>query len=174
MEMLFDSLFKQNSFGSIICIEEASGLAPLFAHRLFTRDGSDTFSVMPEKVGNTLMLVIDGQQRLQSFYMGLCGNYDGKILYYDPFSNFKAYDYNFRFAMTKEGLPSKKPENSDIGEYFWYPVQLLFERLKAVANTDLVADDIISENAITDPLKQRHMEKNIENFYMRIFADHSK
>ena len=73
MEMLFDSLFRQNSFGSIICIEEEKGLAPLFAHRLFTVDGSKTSSIECSVIhGNNLLLVIDGQQRLQSFYMGLC------------------------------------------------------------------------------------------------------
>ena len=31
MELLFDSLFRKNSFGSIICIEEESRKKPLFA-----------------------------------------------------------------------------------------------------------------------------------------------
>ena len=173
MEMLFDSLFCQNSFGSIICIEEASGLEPLFAHRPFTKDGSPTTSFMPERIAHTLMLVIDGQQRLQSFYMGLCGNYDGKILYYDLFSNFKAYDYHFKFALTKEELPIKNSENLELGEYLWCSAPYLFARLKALTNTALVAEEIISEKQITDPLMQRYIEKNIEGFYMRIFADHS-
>ena len=62
-------MFKQNAFGPIICIEEASGFEPLFAHCLFTLDGSDTFSSEPEIVADNLLLVIDGQQRLQSFYV---------------------------------------------------------------------------------------------------------
>ena len=173
MEMLFDSLFKQNSFGSIICIEEAKGFEPLFAHRLFTLDGSDTASYEPQIVSDNLLLVIDGQQRLQSFYMGLCGSYYGKTLYYNLFSNYKQYDHNFKFAMTKDDLPVKNSESPEIEEYLWYPAPYLFEQLQRLANTDLVAEEVLSKNGITDPLRQKYIEKNIENFYARIFADHS-
>lgn len=97
--MLFALLFKQNSFGSIICIEEARCFEPLFAHRLFTLDGSDTFYYELEIVADNLLLVIDRQQRLQSFYIGFCGSYYGKTLYYDLFSNYKNYDFNFKFSI---------------------------------------------------------------------------
>lgn len=46
MKMLFDSLFRQNSFGSIICIEGNRETQPLFAYRLFNVDGSDKYSVI--------------------------------------------------------------------------------------------------------------------------------
>ena len=106
MEMLFDSLFKQNSFGSIICIEEEKDSSPLFAHRLFTIDGSNMSSCEVGKISDTLLLIIDGQQRLQSFYMGLCGTIEGKTLYYDLFSDYKARDYDFKFAFRNNDLPS--------------------------------------------------------------------
>ena len=41
MELLFNSLLRGNSFGSIICIEEEKGEKPLFAYREFTRDGNN-------------------------------------------------------------------------------------------------------------------------------------
>lgn len=74
MLKLFDSLFVQNSFGSIICVEEQSEEEPLFSCRPFTKDGSTTNSTNPPQVARTRMFVIDGQQRLQSFYIGLWGN----------------------------------------------------------------------------------------------------
>ncbi len=52
METLFDSLFRQNSFGSIICIEEMKGKKPLFAYRLFTVDGSNTVSFEVNNAGD--------------------------------------------------------------------------------------------------------------------------
>ena len=174
MEMLFDSLFRQNSFGSIICIEEEKGFEPLFAHRLFTRNGSYTSSVENDTVsGRNLLLVIDGQQRLQSFYMGLCGTIDGKTLYYDLFSDYKARDYDFKFAFRNNDLPSKNPERTKIGRCLWYSVPYLFSALKKLANPDLLADRIIREKGVTDADEQKHIEKNVGIFYARIFADKS-
>ena len=44
MELLFDSLLKGNSFGGIIVIEEDKGSKPLFASRIFTKDGNLSYS----------------------------------------------------------------------------------------------------------------------------------
>ena len=68
MELLFDSLFKQYSFGSIICIEEESDSKPLFAYRLFTNDEKHGKSFYAERLNRKMYFVIDGLQRLQSFY----------------------------------------------------------------------------------------------------------
>ncbi len=54
MELLFDSLFRKNSFGSITCIEEESGKKPLFAHRLFTPDAKRESAQYPEKLDSTV------------------------------------------------------------------------------------------------------------------------
>ena len=174
MEMLFDSLFRQNSFGSIICIEEEKGLAPLFAHRLFTVDGSKTSSIEYNVIhGNNLLLVIDGQQRLQSFYMGLCGNYEGKILYYDLFSDYKSRNFDFNFTLEEEELPTKNSDRQQVKNCLWYSVPALFMELKRNADTDTLAEKIIAEKNITDISEQRLIEKNITVFYARIFADKS-
>ncbi len=79
MELLFDSLFRQNSFGSIVCIEEDKGKKPLFAYRPFTSDGTPTLSQEHDSLDRNILLVIDGQQRLQSFYMGLSGRIREKL-----------------------------------------------------------------------------------------------
>ena len=89
MELLFNSLLRGNSFGSIICIEEEKGEKPLFAYREFTRDGNNVDSIEMEVNTHTHLFVIDGQQRLQSFYMGLDGSYNGKILFFDLLSDFE-------------------------------------------------------------------------------------
>ena len=74
MELLFDSLLKRNSFGSIICIEEEKDTKPLFAYRAFTRDGNNVASQEVGELSKTQWIIIDGQQRLQSFYIGLTGS----------------------------------------------------------------------------------------------------
>ncbi len=79
MELLFDTLLKGNSFGGIIVIEEEKDEIPMFAHRAFTIDGTDIASVnSTERWSSTHYFVIDGQQRLQSFYIGLLGTYNSK------------------------------------------------------------------------------------------------
>ena len=42
MELLFDSLLKGNSFGGIMALEEEKGNQPLFAFRLFSKEGKST------------------------------------------------------------------------------------------------------------------------------------
>lgn len=101
---LFDSLFMQNSFGSIICVEELLNSKPLFSCRPFTKDGSPTNPTNPETVARTRMFVIDGQQRLQSFYIGLWGTLGEKSLFYDLFSNYRTNEYNFDFGISANDL----------------------------------------------------------------------
>ena len=83
MDLLFDSLLNGNSFGSIICIEEEKDSKPLFAFRPFTLDGNNKDSVEVKELPRTQWFIIDGQQRLQSFYIGLVGTYHGKRMYFD-------------------------------------------------------------------------------------------
>ena len=173
METLFDSLFRQNSFGSIICIEEMKGKKPLFAYRLFTVDGSNTVSFEVNNAGDTMLVVIDGQQRLQSFYMGLCGRYNDKILYYDLFSNYKVREYNFKFSSSLEDLPKRNRDNALSGKYLWYPAPYLFSQLQDMEDTRRVAENITSEKGIKDLEQARCIENNIWDFYGRIFGDKS-
>ena len=174
MEMLFDSLFKQNPFGSIICIEEEKGFPPLFAHRPFTLDGTYTSSIQTDVVNDSnLLLVIDGQQRLQSFYIGLCGTYNGMMLYYDLFSDYENYEHDFCFTDPDKPLPSKNTDRRGIAACFWYPASTLFNRLRERANPNLVAKDIIAAKGITDQEEQEYIRENVKAFYERIFADES-
>ena len=192
MEALFDSLFQQNSFGSIICIEEESGLMPLFAHRLFTQDGSDTNSVNVSTTNKTLLFVIDGQQRLQSFYIGLYGTFQGKTMHYDLFSDYKKLEHDFKFAASSDALPKINSERSEritasdskklqiIGETLWFPAPLLFTMLKKVANPKAIAANIIKiftkRGRIDDELrdlKKEHILENVRDFKDRIFVDKS-
>ena len=72
IELLFDTLLKGQNFGGIMAILEEQGHTPLFAYRRFSKDGCTTGSTPPnEKLEHRHYFIIDGQQRLQSFYIGL-------------------------------------------------------------------------------------------------------
>jgi len=60
-----------------------------------------------------LKLVLDGQQRLQSLYLGLYGQHNGKFLYFDILSgretdDFEEEKYYFYFGAAKEALEWNK------------------------------------------------------------------
>jgi uncharacterized protein with ParB-like and HNH nuclease domain len=173
MELLFDTLLKGHSFGGIIVIEEEKDTKPLFNYRPFTKDGNFVPSREVEKLKQNQFFVIDGQQRLQTFYIGLKGSINGKILYFDLFSDYNL-KYEFKFEKDESKLPKISKENIDrkIKEHFWYPVQELLRRLKDTNDEDQVADEIIkiNKNHITDDEKMTHIKKNIKAFYKNVIT----
>lgn len=173
MLRLFDSLFVQNSFESVICVEELIDSEPLFSCRPLTKDGSLTKSIRPDKVPRTRMFVIDGQQRLQSFYMGLWGTFGKKSLFFDLFSNYIEDEYNFAFEVSSENLPKENKDSTAINEHLWYQASLLFTKLRQKNNPIIVANDIIAQAEITDSTKIKYIEANVRDFYYRIFVDTS-
>jgi uncharacterized protein with ParB-like and HNH nuclease domain len=173
MELLFDTLLKGHSFGGIMVIEEEKDTKPLFNYRPFTKDGNFVPSREVEKLKQNQFFVIDGQQRLQTFYIGLKGSINGKILYFDLFSDYNL-KYEFKFEKDESKLPKISKENIDrkIKEHFWYPVQELLRRLKDTNDEDQVADEIIkiNKNHITDDEKMTHIKKNIKAFYKNVIT----
>lgn len=151
MESLFDTVLKGDSFGGIIAIKEESGSIPLFNYRPFTKDGNFIPSQNVVELNQTQHFVIDGQQRLQSFYIGLKGSINGKSLYFDLFSDYLT-EFEFKFEKDKNTLPQTPRDNQErpISTHFWYSVKALFNRLKETNDEDQVADEIIDRKNITD------------------------
>ena len=170
IELLFNSLLKGYSFGAIIVLEEEKDSSPLFAFRKFCLDFSKKDDVLMsediKQLSRTQFFVIDGQQRLQSFYIGLCGSYNDKILYFDLFSKFEDDEYEFKFAAPEKQkvLPTQKN--------FWYPTKDLYDSLSKANDADAVADKIIEACKVPDN-KRRNIERNIRKFYASIFTDDS-
>lgn len=176
MELLFNSLLKGNSFGSVICIEEEKGQKPLFAHREFTRDGNPVDSIEVEENAITHWFIIDGQQRLQSFYIGLDGSYNGKKLFFDLFSDFNHSEFDFRFASETSLLPTINKDRSEDGgirECFWYPASTLFTELSEINDAYTTAENIIDKSGIEDAVKIKHIERNVNTFHNNIFVSDS-
>ncbi|PTQ87648.1 DUF262 domain-containing protein [Nitrosomonas ureae] len=171
MELLFDTLLKGDSFGGVMVIEEEKDTKPLFNYRPFTKNGNFILSRQIDSLKQSQFFVIDGQQRLQTFYIGLKGTINGKSLYFDLFSDFNS-EYEFKFEKDENKLPNLSKENIDrkIQEHFWYPVKELLRRLKDTNEEDQVAEEIINKNSITDDKQKLHITKNIKAFYKNVIT----
>jgi hypothetical protein len=171
MELLFDTLLKGDSFGGIMVIEEEKDEKPLFAFRGFTDDGTQKASSEINVLDKTQYFVIDGQQRLQSFYIGLAGTMNGKNLFFDLFSNYEI-EYEFKFSNDEKSLPlkAKDIENRKTAEHCWYPVKKLLAELKKSNNDRSVAKNIISGLNINDDKKRDLIDENVAAFYRNIIS----
>ncbi len=169
MELLFDSLLKKNAFGGIMVLEEERGEAPLFAFRKFSRDGETHPSLPVDKLEHITCLVIDGQQRLQSFYMGLVGSINQKSLYFNLLST--SLEYEFEFANTLSDLPLTETDDADHSvNKFWYPVNTLFNRLKKVRDSRQVANEIKALNKVNGEEQRDQIEDNVYQFFLSVFV----
>jgi len=166
MELLFDTLLKGDSFGGIMVIEEEKDTKPLFSFRPFTQDGSSIKSSQIDKLASSQYFVIDGQQRLQSFYIGLAGSINGKILFFDLFSNYNTI-FEFKFENDHLKLPETAKDDSlrTVKEHCWYPVNSLLQKLKLSNNDRQVAKEIIKAKGISDENKKELVEENIAAFF---------
>lgn len=171
MELLFDTLLKGDSFGGVMVIEEEKDTKPLFNYRPFTKDGELIASRQIDKLSKIQNFVIDGQQRLQTFYIGLKGSINGKVLYFDLFSDYNS-EYEFKFENDVDKLPKQSKDNSErnIPEHYWYLVTGLLSRLKDTNDEDQVATEIINSHNISDENKKIHITKNVKAFYKNVIT----
>ena len=171
MELLFDTLLKGDSFGGIMVIKEDKGNKPLFNYRPFTKDGAIVPSLEIESLTQQQLFVIDGQQRIQSFYMGLKGSINGKVMYFDLFSDFNS-EFEFKFENKESKLPKQSRDNTErpVPEHCWYSASGLLSILKETNDEDQVAEEIILSKKIEDKLKKQHIKRNVKAFYKNIIT----
>lgn len=173
MELLFDTVLKGDSFGGIIVIKEDTGKKPLFNYRHFTKTGDFIDSKEIESLKQTQFFVIDGQQRLQSFYIGLAGSYYGKDLYFDLFSNYLS-EYEFKFEQDESQLPKEsKDDERKISKHCWYPAKALLNELKDTHDDEQVSETLIEFFSIINDIEKEHIRKNIREFYKNIISSES-
>src|SRR3989442_5050325 len=97
---LFDSILREYPISTLLVWKTKSGTR----RRKFIDNWKETLRLsdffVPEDTKKKC-LVLDGQQRLQSLYIGLCGSYEGRELYFDVLSGDVAapddVKYKFRF-----------------------------------------------------------------------------
>ena len=129
-----------------------------------------------DELSKTRWFIIDGQQRLQSFYIGLTGTLNRKRLYFDLFSNYEDMEYEFRFAVKADELPQTNNERTSacmINACLWYPVDDLFQRLSITAKARQVSKEIIKKSEIEDNVQIEVIENNVQDFFDAVFADES-
>jgi len=110
IELLFDTVLRGDSFGAIMTLKDWRGKEPLFEYRPFIKDyvtGTFIFSTKTENLSKDISYVIDGQQRLSAFYIGLLGRYNGKELFFDLLSEWDKEDFYFDFASNPNELKKK-------------------------------------------------------------------
>lgn len=171
MELLFDTLLKGDSFGGVMVIEEERDSKPLFNYRPFTKDGDSISSRQVDNLTQLQNFVIDGQQRLQTFYIGLKGSINGKVLYFDLFSDYNT-EFEFKFENDTKKLLKQSKDNGErvIPEHHWYLASGLLQRLKDTNDEDQVADEIIRKQNITEEIKKKHITKNVKAFYKNVIT----
>jgi hypothetical protein len=176
IELLFDTILKGDAFGGIMVLEEPSGQLPLFESRPFARHGERLTSLpTSSKLAKKTMFVIDGQQRLQSLYIGLIGRLDAGELFFDLLSDHKTF-FDFRFATDEKSLPATVRKNDEsekrtIQGRCWYRVATLFDRIKRIGDSwSTVADDVVEEYGRADKAMAAAIRTNIAAFWTNIFS----
>jgi len=99
---LFDSILREYPISTLLVWKTMSTIR----HRKFIDNWNDSLRLSDFYVPDNSKkkcLVLDGQQRLQSLYIGLCGSYDGKELFFDILSGELTApdDIKYRFKFLK-------------------------------------------------------------------------
>jgi uncharacterized protein with ParB-like and HNH nuclease domain len=106
IEKLFDSLMRDYPIGTLLVWKTKSNIKHRKFINIYKNDTHFTTFYVPEN-NNCKLLVLDGQQRLQSLFIGLCGSYNGKELYFDILSGSKTPPEDIRYIFKfKKNAPS--------------------------------------------------------------------
>src|SRR5699024_10361150 len=109
IEKLFDSIMREYPISTLLVWRTKSSIRRRKFIDNFVDDLKLSHFQVPEDRKSKL-LVLDGQQRLQSLFIGLCGSYNKKEVFFDIFSGDLAHPeemrYKFRFmAPEKAAFP---------------------------------------------------------------------
>lgn len=173
---LFQTLLMQDSFGGIMTVRDPrkENREPLFEYRAFEKNyvtGNEYFSKKFQFHGEDIVYVIDGQQRLSAFLIGLTGSYDYEDLFFDILGDHDHNEFDFAFAKSAEKLPKETHDLSGdkIRKTLWISVRALFDWIKDGRDVYGIRDDIFEENNWLDNEQKDGMSKNISTFQSVIF-----
>jgi uncharacterized protein with ParB-like and HNH nuclease domain len=158
---LFDSILREYPISTLLIWKTKSTIRHRKFIDNFKRDLVNRLSIffVPEN-DKKKCLVLDGQQRLQSLYIGLCGSYERKELYLDILSGDIAApdDVKYKFAFL-EAADAKFP---------WIKFkQIVFSPKNALA----LAQSLI--RGANRELTEREMEKIAEHVALVVKTFHS-
>ena len=148
---LFDSILRQYPFGTFLIWHTDSDMR----YRSFIDTYKDDLKITDfYKVADTnkKMLLLDGQQRLQSLYIGLLGSYNGAHLYFNIFSGLSNTYENFKFEFNFIKSSDAK-----------FPWVRFKDLVYTKTSPYLKANMIISENNIINDIEKNIILENVSN-----------
>ena len=164
MALLFDTVLKGYSFGAIMAVKEEANTDALFATREFTKEGS----IIPSreetgKLCRDRYLIIDGQQRLESFYIGLKGSINGHRLFFELDG-----DGGFQFGENGSALT----DDGDSSTHLWVSVVDLYEKLKETRSPFDVGNFFCKriDGELSDDVR-RNIHANVAAFYEQFLCN---
>lgn len=100
---LFDSVMRQYPIGTMLAWKTRESIKHRRFIDVYHRELKLTDFYVPENT-KTKLLVLDGQQRLQSLFIGLRGSYEGRELYFDVLSGAPSApeDIRYRFEFMEK------------------------------------------------------------------------
>jgi hypothetical protein len=173
--LLFDSVMKTDPFGGIMAYVEEAGSNALFAHRQFSKNGeSTTSSLESSKLLNERIVIIDGQQRLQSLYLAIKGDYRGEMLWIDVLNPLDSDEYDFRFSKDELSLPNTKQiENGSKVQCKWISLHVLSTEFKNRRNPEAVCKRLFELHQITNDDHRELIRANISRYLQAIYTEQS-
>ncbi|MBX3193371.1 MAG: DUF262 domain-containing protein, partial [Labilithrix sp.] len=148
IRLLFDSIMRGYPFGSLLLWNTQYVAVP---YREFVRDArtNQTFTTKTKDAGKRMMMVLDGQQRLQSLFIAALGTYDGRRLYFNvtsgPNSTVKEDDgtgRNYRFEFWRDDEPSRPKRLVRVADIAsWPPRHEQQEIERTMQSADLGEDE---------------------------------
>lgn len=146
---LIDSILRGYPFGTLLFWNTRQRVQ----YREFVKDWREdhAFTFQIKDQGKKRTFVLDGQQRLQSLYMSLYGNYEGRMLHFDLLSGEQNGDvaelrYDSEFLEAGEAAQRNSNERD---KHLWVPLreiaeitnhhQLVYRRQKYLDRTGLDA-----------------------------------
>lgn len=173
---LFETVLKAESFGGIMTVVDPAKREPLFEFRNFVTQyfqGQKIESKKVEKLEEETTYVIDGQQRLSAFYIGIKGEYNNESLYFDLWGEADKNNFNFEFAkdITKTSKIIDNFDGTQKLKPLWYRVSDLFTKFEDGGyDHKSFVDDFafeIDENMSTEQKKK--MEDNLYKIQIAFF-----
>ena len=104
---LFDSIMRDYPIGTLLVWKTYSGIRHRRFIDSFKRAYNENLSVFYiTQNEKKKCLVLDGQQRLQALFIGLCGDYEGRELFFDVLSGHVTLpdDIKYRFVFLNPGI----------------------------------------------------------------------
>ena len=201
IELLFDSIMRDYPFNSLMLWEiNSPQIKNNYNYYSFLRKYKQRFEVENEMINKTasdddFFAIIDGQQRLNSLYLGLKGSYTMKkphrpwvdksdyfeeqFLYLDITSEYQSESdidraYNFRFLPKSEAENSKDIAWYKVGDILQINPDDIFEEISDFVEQQLnIRDKKYARNTL-NKLNKVIREDKILNYYLETEQDLDK